>query len=88
MLSVPALEYYLDTIKPLGAPYVDIILAIRKRFITKERTLYFTREWEETKLTTYLSKYTDKKPNEILNMMVSRLQDVQVSLPRCSATAR
>lgn len=81
MLSDVALQYYLDVIKPSTRSYPEIIVSLRKRFLTKERTLSLTREWEKINLKDFMSKNSDKTPKESLSLMISRIQELQGCLP-------
>ena len=82
MLSGTALQYYLKIIKPTAGTFDEAVFNLRKRFITKERTLSLTREWESTKLSDYLAKYADKPAKDALQLMISRLQEIQGCLPQ------
>ena len=76
------MQYYLKFIKPTAQKFEEVLCNLRKRFITKERTLSLTREWESTKISDYLAKYGDKSANDTLQLMISRIQEIQGCLPK------
>jgi len=81
MLSDSALQYYFDHIKNIVPTYELTLEKVRKRFITEERTLTLTTEWETVSLKKYISSNPDKSVKECLELMVARLQELQLCLP-------
>ncbi len=76
MLSDNALQFYLDSVKGSSTNLDEAISKMRKRFITPERTLSLTREWDSTALLQYFSRYPEKPPKDVLEIMVARLQEL------------
>eukprot|EP00171_Calliarthron_tuberculosum_P022824 IDg22824t1 len=81
MLDGTALHYYVDHIKNSTPTFHGRINKIKNRFETQERTLSLIREWDSISLLGYIAKNQNKSKNEALELMICRLQDLQVSLP-------
>eukprot|EP00171_Calliarthron_tuberculosum_P022803 IDg22803t1 len=81
MLEGVALQYYVDHIKTSSDTIHGRINMIKQRFVTHERTLSLIREWESTTLIRYIETNPTKPKKEVLELMICRLQDLQLSLP-------
>lgn len=51
MLNGDALEYYLDNLRQKNLSFIDLVQAMKDRFLTRERTRAFLREWDLLSLT-------------------------------------
>eukprot|EP00171_Calliarthron_tuberculosum_P002227 IDg2227t1 len=67
MLDGAALQYYFDNIEGRVNTFDDMISKLRHRFLTQERTLTLTREWDSTNLLSYIQANPEKSRNDALN---------------------
>ncbi len=82
MLSGAALNYFLTVVKSTSTNLQEMVSMVRNRFVTSESTLALTREWDNMSLRDYAKKYPDKSLRDSLDLMVKRLQELQLCLPR------
>lgn len=54
MITGVALEYYFSHVKSVITDCKTMVGKIRQRFLTEERTISLTQEWESTSLTEYI----------------------------------
>lgn len=64
-----------------------MVLKMQKRFLSDERALSLTQEWESTKLDLYI-KDNPTLSKESLDKMITRLQELQICLPKDYSTDR
>lgn len=81
MLEGAALQHYFKYISNTSMSFDEAVSNLRERFLTQERTLTLTREWDSTSLLGYLKRNPEKKRTEVLEMMVARLKELQECLP-------
>lgn len=82
MLSGAALNFYLSHVKNSCTTLPEMTSKMRERFITQESVLALTREWESVTLLEYQDKYPNKMLSEVFGILVARLQELQLCLPR------
>lgn len=81
MLESTALDYYFSDLESSGLSFYAMVKKIRNRFMTQERELNLTREWDSTNLLSYIQADPTKSGNESLECMISRLKDLQLCVP-------
>ena len=81
MLTGVALTYYFNNVKGSTSDFDMMVIKVRKRFLTEERTLVMTREWDSTLLVNYIKENPEKSKNEYLEKIIARLQELQECLP-------
>lgn len=81
MLCKEARQYYLDTLRIQKLPLDELVRRIKERFHTPERTRALLREWDNLSFTIVKSKFPSSSLSECLEMMISKLTDIQSSLP-------
>lgn len=81
ILSGLALQYYFDTLRGRNLNLTELVEPTRKRLITTEHTRTLIRQWDEMTLQSVMSTKRDKSATECLEILVSKLQDIQSALP-------
>lgn len=81
MLDGAGVQYYFDSIKGKYSSFEAMITQLPQRFLTQERTLTLTREWESTTLLRYIEENPNKSRNKSLELMRARLKELQICLP-------
>jgi len=81
MLTGVALEYYFNHVKNNGLGFDEMVAKIKNRFDTEERTLAMTQEWDAISLISYIKDNPSKSKKESLDLMIARLQELQLCLP-------
>lgn len=76
-----ALQHYFDALQGRVFDLIDLVQATRERFITPEYTRALIQQWDDTTLHTVMTSSRDKTGNECLEILVSKLQNIQSSLP-------
>lgn len=82
MLTGVALEYYFTHVKNIASDFNSIVSKIQERFVTEERTLMMTQEWDATSLKQYYKENSSNTKKECLDKMIARLQELQICLPK------
>ena len=82
MISDSALNYYLTTVKSNSKTVNEMAEHMKARFITYESTLQLSREWVSISLLGYMNKHKDRPLKETLDIMIKRLLEIQLALPR------
>lgn len=80
MLTGVALADYMADIMPRNLPTPEVIKMLRRRFVTRERTLA-TREWDQISLSSYIAKHPGKKLQDVAVLMIARIRRMQRLLP-------
>lgn len=82
MLSSNARQYYFDHLQNKGLNLEELSSATKERFHTEERIRTLLREWESITLGSIKKKYTGKSSTACLEILLTRIQDIQLSLPK------
>ena len=82
MLTGVALEYYFSHVKGVISNFDAMVEKVKQRFLTEERTLTMTQEWESTSLSTYIKENPSLTKKEVARQDDFRLQELQICLPK------
>lgn len=82
LLSGSALNFYSTYVKSETSNMHEMIAKIRSRFVTSKTAQALTREWDSTSLDYYEKKNPDKSLWEVLDLMIKRLHELHVCMPR------
>eukprot|EP00171_Calliarthron_tuberculosum_P004960 IDg4960t1 len=82
MLTRPALNFYFDFVLGKVSTYPEIIQKLRERFITPESIRALVSEFENITLQSVMHSNSGKTITDCLNIMVARLQELQMCLPQ------
>ena len=82
MLTGYALEYYFSQVKGVVTDLDSMVGKVKKRFLTEERTICMTQEWDSISFSKYIADNPNCSKKDVLDKMVARLQKLQISLPK------
>ena len=81
MLCGNAIQFYLKNVKGHHHTFAECVNAIKSRFVTKESSRSLLREWDTLTLNKVMEDNTEKSATDCLELLVTRLQEIQSSLP-------
>lgn len=79
-LDRQAPQYYFHSIRGKQETFEGVVTQLHERFVTQERALTLTREWDCTSLLGYMKENPEKLRNETSELMVARLKELHVCL--------